>query len=396
MVTEHQRKSVSAEVNYGIRFSSSTEAEDFLKRLSGEVADRLSGLGLRGRSVTLKLLMRSADAPKETAKFLGHGVCDAASRSLLLPASVSDGPAIAEAVLKLHAQMGVAAEDMRGVGIQVSKLDAPTKSGTLQSFLAKKSQNKVIEKKVSEPMQKAETVGIVKDENEEKTIAEVSRLRGKKEPEAGSSRIHLSSPQKRIKGKSPASLTSKQQSSLFKPQTEASPRPQLPPIAELDPEVISALPEDIRLELLAQYGASSLPGLPHLPDTTDQTSSDSWTVPPPDLTDSNSRDSTASLPGSNLFAGLQPRELRTLIASWVEAESEPQSCDVAMLAAHAAGWAAERRLEALDVSLRCLWRCIRTHRAGIAQWEDAYREVVQNVQHAMVQVYKYPLRVLQL
>ena len=38
---EHVRKTVSAEVNYGIRFASWSEAETFLGQLAGEVADRL-------------------------------------------------------------------------------------------------------------------------------------------------------------------------------------------------------------------------------------------------------------------------------------------------------------------------------------------------------------------
>jgi len=42
VLSEHERKSVSAEVNYGIRFSNSSQATDFLTRLSEEVAQRLS------------------------------------------------------------------------------------------------------------------------------------------------------------------------------------------------------------------------------------------------------------------------------------------------------------------------------------------------------------------
>ena len=42
---EHVRKTVSAEVNYGIRFASWSEAETFLGQLAGEVADRLQKVG---------------------------------------------------------------------------------------------------------------------------------------------------------------------------------------------------------------------------------------------------------------------------------------------------------------------------------------------------------------
>lgn len=59
----HERKSVSAEVNYGIRFKSLEECQSFLQSLSNEVYKRLSDINMKARCVTLKLLVRSADAP---------------------------------------------------------------------------------------------------------------------------------------------------------------------------------------------------------------------------------------------------------------------------------------------------------------------------------------------
>ena len=43
---EHVRKTVSAEVNYGIRFASWNEAETFLGQLAGEVAERLQKVNI--------------------------------------------------------------------------------------------------------------------------------------------------------------------------------------------------------------------------------------------------------------------------------------------------------------------------------------------------------------
>jgi DNA repair protein REV1 len=54
----HQRKSVSAEVNYGIRFTNQEEATAFLKQLAGEVSSRLRKVKLKGRCITLKLMVR--------------------------------------------------------------------------------------------------------------------------------------------------------------------------------------------------------------------------------------------------------------------------------------------------------------------------------------------------
>lgn len=45
-----------------------------------EVQKRLEGAGLRGRRVTLKVMMRKAGAPVEPAKYGGHGICDNLAR----------------------------------------------------------------------------------------------------------------------------------------------------------------------------------------------------------------------------------------------------------------------------------------------------------------------------
>lgn len=100
---EKERKSVSAEMNYNIRFATVRparftlaclsrrhlisnllpfkthqvdEAECFLTNLSMEVQRRLKEAGLRGRRVTLKVMVRKVGAPLEPAKYGGHGICD--------------------------------------------------------------------------------------------------------------------------------------------------------------------------------------------------------------------------------------------------------------------------------------------------------------------------------
>ena len=42
---------------------------------------RMNKLKVTGRTVTLKLMIRAPEAPEETAKYNGHGVCDTMSRS---------------------------------------------------------------------------------------------------------------------------------------------------------------------------------------------------------------------------------------------------------------------------------------------------------------------------
>ncbi|XP_040056729.2 DNA repair protein REV1 isoform X2 [Gasterosteus aculeatus] len=120
---EKERKSVSAEMNYNIRFTEVDEAESFLTNLSMEVQKRLQEAGLRGRRVTLKVMVRKVGAPLESAKYGGHGICDNLAKTVMLAQSTDSGQLIAAAVIRLFHAMKLQVEDVRGVGIQVQLLD---------------------------------------------------------------------------------------------------------------------------------------------------------------------------------------------------------------------------------------------------------------------------------
>ncbi|XP_011606750.2 DNA repair protein REV1 isoform X1 [Takifugu rubripes] len=120
---EKERKSVSADMNYNIRFTTVNEAECFLTNLSMEVQKRLQEAGLRGRRVTLKVMVRKVGAPQEPAKYGGHGICDNLARTVMLAQSTDHGEVIASAVIKLFHAMNLQVQDLRGVGIQVQLLD---------------------------------------------------------------------------------------------------------------------------------------------------------------------------------------------------------------------------------------------------------------------------------
>ncbi|KAM3861812.1 DNA repair protein REV1-like [Diretmus argenteus] len=120
---EKERKSVSAEMNYNIRFTGVDEAECFLTNLSMEVQRRLQEAGLRGRKVTLKVMVRKVGAPVESAKYGGHGICDNLARTVMLAQSTDSGQLIASSVIKLFHAMKLQVQDMRGVGIQVQHLE---------------------------------------------------------------------------------------------------------------------------------------------------------------------------------------------------------------------------------------------------------------------------------
>lgn len=120
---EKERKSVSADMNYNIRFTRIDEAECFLTKLSMEVQKRLKEAGLRGRRVTLRVMIRKVGAPIEPAKYGGHGICDSIARTVMLANSTDNGQLIATSVIKLFHAMKLQVQDLRGVGIQVQLLE---------------------------------------------------------------------------------------------------------------------------------------------------------------------------------------------------------------------------------------------------------------------------------
>ncbi|XP_037663393.1 DNA repair protein REV1 isoform X2 [Choloepus didactylus] len=120
--TEKERKSVSAEINYGIRFIQPKEAETFLLSLSEEIQRRLEAAGVKGKRLTLKIMVRKPGAPVETAKFGGHGICDNITRTVTLDQATDSAKIIGKATLNMFHSMKLNISDMRGVGIHVNQL----------------------------------------------------------------------------------------------------------------------------------------------------------------------------------------------------------------------------------------------------------------------------------
>ncbi|XP_062312560.1 DNA repair protein REV1 [Osmerus eperlanus] len=127
--SEKERKSVSAEMNYNIRFTQVEEAELFLTNLSMEVERRLQEAGLRGRRMTLKVMVRRPGAPVEPAKYGGHGICDNLARSVTMAQPTDSGQVIASEIIKLFHTMKLEVQEMRGVGLQVQLLEGAHSAG---------------------------------------------------------------------------------------------------------------------------------------------------------------------------------------------------------------------------------------------------------------------------
>lgn len=68
-------------------------------------------------------MVRAQDAPIETAKFMGHGFCDNVTKSVTLAAHTSDLTIISQTVFSIKNILNVPAHELRGIGIQISKLN---------------------------------------------------------------------------------------------------------------------------------------------------------------------------------------------------------------------------------------------------------------------------------
>jgi DNA repair protein REV1 len=120
---QQPRKSVSAEVNWGIRFICQLEAEEFVFNLCKELEKRLSSENVKGRQFTMKIMRRAIDAPLDPPKSLGHGKCDTFNKSITFGVATNDGQAIGKEAVNILRSWKFSPGDLRGIGVQMTKLE---------------------------------------------------------------------------------------------------------------------------------------------------------------------------------------------------------------------------------------------------------------------------------
>ncbi|KAN0122275.1 DNA repair protein [Hyaloscypha variabilis] len=117
------RKSVSAEVNWGIRFISQPEAEEFVQNLCIELQRRLVEQRVKGRQFTMKIMRKAADAPLDPPKHLGHGKCDTFNKSIVLGVATNDAKIVGREAISILRSYGFSPGELRGLGVQMTKLE---------------------------------------------------------------------------------------------------------------------------------------------------------------------------------------------------------------------------------------------------------------------------------
>ncbi|XP_061925763.1 DNA repair protein REV1 [Entelurus aequoreus] len=229
---EKERKSVSAEMNYNIRFKKIDEAESFLSNLSMEVQRRLQEAGLKGRRVTLKIMVRKEGAPQESAKYGGHGICDNFAKTVMLAQCTDSGQLIAATVIKMFHTMKLPVQDLRGVGIQVQLLEGNHSVPNNANGLRTRSIKDMLLGQASSSSSSTREAGEDNRQEEILPVRGASPSPGSLSPVPGTSKDHQ-----------PCRRTPKH------PRTRLNFSIEIPSPSQVDRSVLEALPAELRAQV---------------------------------------------------------------------------------------------------------------------------------------------------
>ena len=109
--------------NYGVRFDGPYGVDHMIRGLCQEVERRMNKVGVRGSRITLKVKKRKQGA-RPPPKFLGHGSCHNLSKSSDLSSASCEWQCMNMTATVLFKALDVSLDDIRGMGIVISKLIA--------------------------------------------------------------------------------------------------------------------------------------------------------------------------------------------------------------------------------------------------------------------------------
>jgi len=285
------RKSVSAEVNWGIRFVTQEQAEEFIQSLCEELHKRLVTEQVKGKQLTMKIMRRAADAPLDPPKHLGHGKCDTFNKSLILGVATNDKEILGREAMSILRGFGFSPGELRGLGVQMQRLE-PLK-GTVEN--PQDSSQKRLQFKTSSALRPK--LALPRDDTivDDIESPQKPKLPPPPHPAAAFAKDALPSSKPRkllntlgtqfvmptqvdpeVLAELPSDIRSKLLCQNIEPKSERSrevtpaarsrsgtptlPADAIPSHSQLDQETLDALPEDIRAEILAFYHKS-----PHKP-----------------------------------------------------------------------------------------------------------------------------------
>jgi DNA repair protein REV1 len=370
------RKSVSAEVNWGVRFENQEQVDEFMQGLCGELNKRLFKERVKGKQLTMKVMRRAADAPLDPPKHLGHGKCDTFNKSIQLGVATNDAAALTKDAIAMMKSFNFSPGELRGIGVQMQKLE-PMKS--VAEGQAEGSQRRLQFKVGSAsktPVERSrETPAKDEIEDDVKTPQKM-RVRDVNQPSVNLQPVTATTPTKKplnvfgtqfvmptqvdpkVLAELPedirAKLTRHVRPSIepvldddlvrapAKPNTRShSPAVALPNMSQLDPSIMEALPEDVRAEILGFYKS---PRKKHDQSVLPQSPRKNRVIPPPKQITRRKRGGgllaskfraaqagdNSTLTQSNFVARARPDDG---IATSADTTPEPEALDPEFLAA---------------------------------------------------------------
>ncbi|KAH8349817.1 hypothetical protein KR084_007757 [Drosophila pseudotakahashii] len=248
---DQQRKTVSAEMNFGIRFTNSTQCEQFLRQLSDEVTKRLIEIKRKTKSINLKIMVRAAEAPVETSKYMGHGVCDTINKSSLIKHATDDVNVITSQILNLMKEADLPPHELRGIGIHLTKLEDASevrKDNILKRMFVKMSDMKKVK-----PIPSKEFTNVLDMLKGTKSLNDqpIAGPHALTKPPMEEVKVNPRQPRNVMNMLTAA--TGKRSLNEYKVRSDAV-KPSMQIIAlrpEIDEDILAQLPEDIRLKVLA-------------------------------------------------------------------------------------------------------------------------------------------------
>uniref|UniRef100_A0A671S282 DNA repair protein REV1 n=1 Tax=Sinocyclocheilus anshuiensis TaxID=1608454 RepID=A0A671S282_9TELE len=449
--SEKERKSVSAEMNYNIRFTQVEEAETFLTNLSMEVQKRLEGAGLRGRRITLKVMVRKPGAPVEPAKYGGHGICDNFARSVSLAQPTDSGQLIAAEAIKLFHAMKLDVKDMRGVGLQVQQLEGshadpsgqgPSRGRSIKDLLLAKQPahspkkdplapqgwSSVIRTGVTPPSSPPSTssdpmpgtskgglhhphtlnhvrtclnvsIEVPSPSQVDQSVLEALPVDIRKQVEQSwrhreeqpSTSSHLSTPPRTSSspppGPSLGTLVLQLPNQLGQPCTTGFIL-ELPDFSQVDPDVFAALPRELQEELCSAYRNKGNTQA-HV-----QAQSSAENVQCPSSSSTDVPETLSKFnprPVPTLAGAYEFSDIRTLLREWVTTISEPMEEDILQVVKFCTELVEDKDLEKLYLVIKYMKRLMQQSSESV--WSMAFDFILDNVQVVVQQTYGSTLKI---
>ncbi|KAL7720788.1 DNA repair protein REV1 [Entamoeba marina] len=134
-----KRKSVSVNVNYGIRFKTNKAIYEFLYCIAKELTERLNKLKMLGSQMVIQVMIKRKDAI-EAIKYKGHGEVDVYSKSMDIP-DTNNVSTISQHSVKLYKQFNIQPTTLRGIMVQLNKLSLIQRTSVKDSKLFQMLQN---------------------------------------------------------------------------------------------------------------------------------------------------------------------------------------------------------------------------------------------------------------